>query len=86
VDISSNILMLLWGAFPDDQKKVADLVLTAKGKTVSEQMRILTQVERTPGLPVDLFGLTASAKIAITGGEKEFESFKERALRCSGLL
>ena len=82
--MSSSIIRMLWGAIPDAYRTVADKVLSAENKSLPEQLSILTQAERTPGLPVYLFGLIASAKRALAG--KDVELFEERALKAMGLL
>ena len=84
--MAGSIIKLLWGSIPDDMKTVADEVLRAEGKSLQEQLHILTRVERTPGLPVHLFGLVASAKKALAGGNEEVVEFRLRALKSSGLV
>lgn len=84
--MAEGILKLLWGAIPDDNKTVADMVLSAEGKVLMEQLHILTKVERTPGLPAHLFGLVAAAKKALSGGSKDVVRFRLMALKASGLM
>lgn len=82
----SDVIKLLWGAFPDSLKIVADEVLSAEGKPLQEQLSILTRVERKSGLPVHLFGLVAAAKKALIGKDEDIARFKIKALKNSGLI
>lgn len=82
---SEEIVGLLEACFYGRFDALAKQVKSAKGQSLQEKLRILTAVERTPDLPVDLFGVVAAAKKALVS-DNAYEAFRIRALRAQGLI
>lgn len=84
-----NIIeMLAAGFLETPHKELGKAISGVKDAPLPEVLAVLTRVERTPKLPVDLFGLVAAAKVALRhpGDEAEMDRFVRRAWRIQGLL
>jgi hypothetical protein len=77
-----NIIEMLAAGFLDTpHRELANVVTTVADAPLAEVLTVLTRVERTPNLPVDLFGLVAAAKVALRhpGDEAKLDAFVRRA-------
>jgi hypothetical protein len=84
-----NILAMLSAGFLETpHKELGKVISGVRHAPLTEVLAVLTRVERTPGLTVDLFGLVAAAKVALShpGDEAKVDAFVRRAWRIQGLL
>lgn len=84
-----NIIeMLASGFLETPHKELGKVISGVKDAPLAEVLAVLTRVEQTPNLPVDLFGLVAAAKVVVRhpGDEAKTDAFVRRAWRIQGLL
>jgi len=83
----NQVLDALSEAFLDDHKELAKTIKSTKETPLQDTIQTLSKVERTPSLPVALFGLVAAAKQALLnpGNEAKVTAFWDRAKRFQGL-
>ena len=80
-------LEMLWSCFVGDAKATATRIKALKDKPLHEQLVVLTEIEQTPGLHSDLFGIVASAKKALSVESKEnLDAFDARVTKAHGLM
>ena len=84
----TSVIEALAAAFLDTHKELAKTIKEARNASLTDLINLLTRVERTPGLPVALFGLVAAAKQALLNpsNDEKVRAFWHRAQRDQGLV